>query len=107
MISRYNLAAAKGKRYLEEAIEEDKVLLDSFGLGLLSVEEGLQLVNKKEVRGSRVNPWDVQQVSGRVWKWLRPLLVELRELREFKARTEKGCSASAEKKQVAATPANP
>lgn len=94
MISRYNLAAAKGKRYLEEAIAEDKALLETFDLGLLSVEEGLHFVSKKEVRGSRVNPWDVQQISGRVWKWLRPLLVELKELREYRDRMEKERTAA-------------
>ena len=94
MISRYNLAAAQGKRHLEAVIEEDKILLDSFGLGLLSVENELSLISKKEVRGTRVNPWDVQKVSGRVWKWLRPLLVELKELREFRARVEQERAAA-------------
>lgn len=81
MADRYRMAQAKGKRHFQAVVEEDTRLLASFGLGLLSVNNGLRVVVKKSLRGDRVNPWDVIEVNARFWRWLRPLLVELSELR--------------------------
>jgi hypothetical protein len=79
---RYKLAMGRGKKEFEQAVEEDKQLLGSFGLGLLSVRNGLRVVLKKSVRGDRINPWDVIEVNARLWGWLRPLLLELYTLRQ-------------------------
>ena len=84
MADRYRMAQAKGKRHFQAAVEEDTRLLASFGLGLLSVSNGLRVVRKKSLRGDRVNPWDVIEVNARFWRWLRPLLIELHDLRAAK-----------------------
>ncbi len=84
MICRYKLARAKGKRIFQAAVEEDQKLLDGLGLGLLSVEHGLRVVLKRAVRGDHINPWDVIEVSPKFWGWLRPLLLELEELRALR-----------------------
>jgi hypothetical protein len=81
MACRYKLERAKGRDHYERAIEEDKVLLGAFGAGLLSVGGGIRICMKKEVRTGRINPWDVIEMGPRVWKWARPALIEVLELR--------------------------
>ena len=93
MISRYMKARAQGKEEYTRVLEEDQRLLDTFGVGLLSAENSLRVVIKKKLRGSRINPWDVIEVGPALWEWLRPLLVELRELRTLDA-PALGASAS-------------
>jgi len=79
------MARTRGKQAYEGAVQEDKELLRGLGLALLSVEGGLRVTIARQVRNGRVNPWDTIQVNSKFWGWLRPLLVELRELREEKA----------------------
>jgi hypothetical protein len=88
MVCRYKLARSQGRAHYEEVVKQDQGLLTGFGLGLLSVENGLRVVLNKEIRSTRVNPWDVIEVKPKLWGWLRPLLEELRELRAYKARIE-------------------
>lgn len=78
-MQRYRVALALGRKEYEEAINEDAQLLDYFGLRLLSVEECVRAAVKNEVRGKKINPWNVIEINGRVWDWMRPLLVKLRE----------------------------
>ena len=73
---RYKKARAWGKDRYEQAIREDQELLRSFGMELLSVENGLRLVTQEKA-GGRINPWDVLHMNPKLWTWLRPLLVEL------------------------------
>ena len=87
MVSRYKMARAKGRQYFEEALAEDQRLLASFGLDLLSVENGLRVVRKKGLRTGRINPWDILEVNPQIWGWLRPLLLELHELRKLREAT--------------------
>ena len=90
MIDRYKLAQAKGKAHYERAVEEDQNLLTGFGLGLLSVSNGIRVVLKESLRESRINPWDVIEINAKLWGWLRPLLIELAELRAAKKATANG-----------------
>lgn len=83
-MDRYRIARAKGR--FQEAVDEDANLLAGFGLGLMSVENGLRVVVKKSLRQGRINPWDVIPIHPKLWKALRPLLVELHELRAEKAK---------------------
>jgi hypothetical protein len=90
LVDRYKLAMAQGKQSYEKAIEEDQALLGEFGMGLLSVQNGPRVVIKRLLRGDRINPWDVLQINAKLWGWLRPLLIELIQLRQEKARWEAG-----------------
>jgi len=81
LIDRYKMARANGERVYEAAVQEDRRLLRELGATLLSVDNGPRIVVEKWMRGDRVNPWDVIQVNAKLWGWLRPLLVELIELR--------------------------
>tara|TARA_Y100000310_G_scaffold60141_1_gene55497 strand:- start:680 stop:1078 length:399 start_codon:yes stop_codon:yes gene_type:complete len=81
VLCRYKKARALGKDFFQRAVEEDQELLGALGLGLLSVDNGLRVILKDSIRGERVNPWDVIEVSPRLWGWLRPLLLELMKLR--------------------------
>lgn len=81
MADRYRMALARGQRAYEEAFNEDAALLASFGLRLLSVQGGVRAAVEDEVKGKRINPWDVMEINMKTWGWLRPLLIELRESR--------------------------
>ncbi len=81
MVDRYKLARAKGKQHFQAAVEADQELLARFGVGLLSVDNGMRIVFKKALRQDRVNPWDVIHLTPKLWGWLRPLLAELQEFR--------------------------
>ena len=81
MLCRYKKARALGRENFERALQEDQELLDGFGMGLLSVNSGVRVVLKKSLRGGKINPWDVIEMSPRLWGWLRPLLVELAQRR--------------------------
>lgn len=81
MIHRYSIAKAQGREVFHRMFEEDRNLLDGFGIGLLSVDTTVRVVVKKKVRGNKINAWDVNEVGSSTWEWLHPLLVELRELR--------------------------
>ena len=84
-MDRYRMARAQGK--YQQVVQEDSDLLEGFGLGLLSVNSGLRVVVKKSLREGRVHPWDVIPVHPKLWRWLRPLLVELAEFRQQQAAT--------------------
>ena len=82
MACRYKLARAMGKQAFEEALQEDTILLSSFGLQLLSVDSGVRAALEKEVKNERVNPWNVLGIDSKTWGWLRPLLKELSQHRQ-------------------------
>jgi hypothetical protein len=91
---RYKMAQAQGSKQFAKVVEEDQRLLGAFGLGLLSVNNGLRVVFKGAIRGDRVNPWDVIEVNTRLWGWLRPLLAELQDFRAAKVSGANGCAKS-------------
>ena len=78
-MDRYKVARAQGKYH--QVVEEDGALLGEFGLGLISVDNGLRVAVKKSLRGGHINPWDVLPIHPALWKVLQPLLVELRTRR--------------------------
>ncbi len=86
MACRYKLARAMGKRVFEEVLKEDTILLSGFGLRLLSVDSGVRAAKQAEVKGDRINPWNVLGIDSKTWKWLRPLLQELSEHRQSAAK---------------------
>ena len=81
MINRYTIARAQGRDAFQRVFDEDKQMLDSFGIGLLTVDNTVRVVVKKKLRGNKINPWDVNEIGPSTWEWLHPLLVELQELR--------------------------
>jgi hypothetical protein len=88
-MDRYTLALAQGEKQYRAAIEEDRNLLHVFGLGLLSVSGGrLRIVSTRKAQAGKINPWDVMGVSPTVWRWVRPLLVELVHLRRQVSRDD-------------------
>ena len=76
---RYLEARAAGN--IDQVLEADRELLREFGLRLLSVDSGVQVVVEREVRGKQVHPWHVTAIPDKAWSILHPLLAELRELR--------------------------
>ena len=82
MLNRYAIARAKSREHFHRVFEEDKDLLDGFGLGLLSVDSTIRVVEKKKLRGDKINAWDVTEIGPSTWEWLQPLLVELKERRD-------------------------
>jgi len=93
-MDRYRLALTRGETAYHDAVEEDRDLLSQFGLGLLSVQNGLRLVSSRAANKGKINPWDVMPMSPQVWKWLRPLLLELEERRSglIDAASGEGCA---------------
>jgi hypothetical protein len=85
MIDRYATARALGQEHYRGVVDADRKLLDQFGLNLLSIENTVQVANKRKVRGGRVNPWDVISITPALWEWLRPTLVEMAELQRIKS----------------------
>lgn len=83
MSSRYRVARALGQKAFEEAVREDELLLQEFGLRLLSVDGGLRAAVEAELKGERIHPWNVFGVEDKTWRWLRPLLLELRDARSL------------------------
>lgn len=77
MVSRYNIARAQGRDFFQRVFDEDKKLLDSFGIGLLSVDSAVRVYVKKKIRGDKINVWDVTEIGPSTWEWLHPLLQEL------------------------------
>lgn len=82
MSSRYRAARALGRDEYNRVVKEDTELLDAFGLRLLHADSGIRAAVKTEVKGAKIHPWNVVEIDGKVWGWLRPLLVELRESRD-------------------------
>jgi hypothetical protein len=81
-MNRYRVALALGRDAYEAAVNEDVKLLENFGLKLLSVDECVRAAVISELRGNTVHPWNVIEISTKVWDWLRPLLLQLRELKQ-------------------------
>lgn len=79
---RYRRALAMGRDAYRQALDEDAELLGSFGLRLLVVDTTLTVAVEDELDGKHIHPWNTFEINGRVWGWLRPLLVRLRELDE-------------------------
>ena len=77
----YAVARARGRHIYEALVEEDRALLATFGLDLISVGAGLRLVPKKEGRTS-VAPWEVINIELKTWKVFRPLLMQLRDFQQ-------------------------
>lgn len=78
MSSRYRVARAMGREAYEQVVREDKELLRTFGLRLLSVGSGVRAAVEDEIKEDRVNPWNVVSIDEKTWKWLHPLLRRLR-----------------------------
>lgn len=76
-----------GKDALERVLKEDKDLLGDFGLLLLYAGSGVRAAVEDEIRGKKVNPWNVMEINDKTWTWLRPLLTELKVRRESDAKT--------------------
>lgn len=83
MADRYRMALARGQEAYEKAIDEDTELLKHFGLRLLSVQGGVRAAVESELKGKRIDPWNVLEISTKTWGWLRPFLVELKHKREI------------------------
>lgn len=81
-MDRYRLARAKGD--YDDVVKEDAELLGEFGIGLISIDNGLRVVEKKSLRDNRVDPWNIIPVHPKLWRLLRPLLSELRDYRQEK-----------------------
>lgn len=76
--NRYATALARGRREYECLVEEDSQLLKKYGLRLLSVEGGgIRAAVEGELRGSKINPWNVIEINLKAWNWIRPLLLRL------------------------------
>ena len=94
MINRYNIARAQGRDAFQRVFEEDKQMLDGFGIGLLTVDNTVRVVVKKKLRGNKINPWDVNEIGASTWEWLHPLLIELQEHRAQKRATQSAVRVS-------------
>lgn len=75
---RYAVALAKGRRVFDLVREEDRELLASYGLRLLSVQSGIRFAVEEDING-KVNPWDMIELTTSAWHVIRPLLVRLGE----------------------------
>lgn len=90
MMMRYAAARAQGKERYRQVLKEDADLLEQYGLKLLCVQGGLTVARIEDVeydKGGRprLHPWHRIEINEKVWKWVRPLLLKLRE---FEASTE-------------------
>jgi hypothetical protein len=89
MSNRYRIALAMGRDAYKAAVDEDAELLEYYGMKLLSVEDSVRAAVNSELRGSKViHPWNVVEISMKVWNWVRPLLVRLRDLEEDPAEVD-------------------
>lgn len=79
MTCRYRKALAQGISYYEKIIEEDTKLLKTFGLFPTSLDNGVRFTKGEK---KRIHPWDLYEVSAKVWNVFRPLLEELVDLRD-------------------------
>ena len=77
MCNRYQVAKALGHDAYEQAVNEDAELLKLFGLQLLSVDQGIRAAVESEIRGNRINPWNIVSFDAKAWAWLRPQLLLL------------------------------
>jgi hypothetical protein len=78
MSNRYRVARAVGQEKYAQVLREDAELLRGFGLRLLSVEGGVRGALEDEIKGDRVNPWNVVTIDEKTWNWVHPLLLRLR-----------------------------
>lgn len=78
-MNRYIIASAKGRSAFVEAVREDEELLSHFGLRLLSVQGGVRAAVEDELRGDRIDPWNVLTIDDKTWNWLRPILVNMKK----------------------------
>lgn len=78
-MNRYHAAMATGGRQAyEAAIDEDVELLKHYGLRLTSVDGCIRAAVVSELKGKQVHPWNMVEISMKVWCWLRPILVRAR-----------------------------
>lgn len=88
-MNRYRVARAMGRDRYTEVLKEDTELLHTYGLKLMSVESGLTVAVESELRGDRIHPWNLIEINEKTWKWLRPLLVRLKQAEQaMEAREE-------------------
>lgn len=81
MANRYHMALARGTEEYEKTVNEDAALLHNFGLRLMSVQGGVTAAVESELKGGRINPWNVLEISTKTWEHLYPLLIELQARR--------------------------
>lgn len=81
-MSRYRVAMAQGRAAYEAAVDEDAELLKFFGLKLLALNECVRAAVISEIKGNRINPWNVVELNMKTWELMRPILVEAREARQ-------------------------
>ena len=68
--------------------EQEAEILKHFGLMVTDNTGGVSVVFMNEIKGNRIQPWNVVVMSRKLWSWLKPLLFELYERRqEDKAKT--------------------
>ena len=82
---RYRVARALGK--FDDVVEEDRQLLDRYGLLLMAVDCGVHVAVKDELRTDKkgkliINPWNTLTLDEKTWGWLRPRLARLAELED-------------------------
>lgn len=78
-MNRYRVAQALGEDRFKEVFAEDEELLRLYGLKLMHVQCGVTAAVIKDLRGGKIHPWNVVEMNDKTWRWLRPLLVRLRD----------------------------
>jgi len=61
--------------------EQEAEILKYFGLMVTDNTGGVSVVFMNEIKGNRIQPWNVVVMSRKLWSWLKPLLFELYERR--------------------------
>ena len=79
MNSRYSIARAKGRTAYDEAVKEDEDLLAAYGLRLLSIQSGITFAVEDKLRGPKIKPWDMVEMTAKAWETFRPILLRLQE----------------------------
>ena len=62
--------------------EREAEILKYFGLMVTDNTGGVTVVFMNEIKGNRIQPWNVVVMSRKLWSWLKPLLFELYERRQ-------------------------
>ena len=80
MLESHRTAFAKSREEGEALIEEDRSLLEHFGLTIISIEDGIKAAETHLVNKGRVLPWNVIRLDNRAWSWLKPVLARFRDM---------------------------
>ena len=78
MLYRYRIARVRSESAFQALLEQDRKLLAEFGLQLVSVDVGVNVVKAENVKKGKVNSWDLMSFDERTWGIMLPLLEELR-----------------------------